>query len=200
MADEKVTMTYVLGERDFIEVLNRSRRVGTDTRADKKTETDKRPQVRINYRIMRAAPLAENLIGNAVQKWHDLMAAKYGIGVIPATSFSIYSGKTEAELTDAELLSLDGKTIIITEDLMSAYIADFETETKRERVVSEFSQVSSILRKKAKDANVDGTIYTSDWVRGVEDGSVETTPKLLKAVTDLLSRVRGENLKADLFS
>lgn len=197
----ELKLEYVLGEQFNVKVLNRSRRVGADTRSDKKTEDDTRPQVRINFEVPRATPLEDMLVGSAVQKFWDLNFLRYAVGVITAKDLACYNGKTEAQLTDEELLALDGQTILIDEALMGAYIEKWETESpKTASVPSEFATVSKILLAKAAKAGYKPAAdeFKAAWVKAVEAGEQDCNEKIKAGVLRMLAQVRGEG-EDDIF-
>ena len=200
MANE--VMEYVLGEAASFGVKNRSRRVGTKAAG---VTPDPRPQIRFSFNILRPFPIAQEAVGSAEQRFMDWKMIQY-LNVDTASRFPMFDGKTEAELSEAELLGVNGKVFDIDlSKIAPGIMEEFDAENVSEKssIEPEFKTVATSLRNastaRAKQLleagdtegaatfNAKAKEFTAAYIKAVYNGtytgSIETSEARVKGIT-----------------
>lgn len=151
----------VRSNEGYVGCLNRSRRVGVDNRKSKKTEEDKRPQIRYNllFKLPEALiPVVNSLEGEQLAGWfHLILHATKHWNVAGNKEGAFFNGKTEPALTAAEFAALDKSTLF--NDLCALGVAELDKinaklaeVSESEGVEREYRQTSDELRGKFETA------------------------------------------------
>lgn len=204
---EKVVMEYLLGDGEFIGCLNRSRPVGEKPT----TGDDTRKRIRFSWKYQRPVALTTEQASSNRQRFLDLQAVKY-LNVEMAKKFRPFGGKSEGDLTEEELLALDGQTIIISDSDIDAFMMDFDSETAVERgsIESEYKAAAAYFRnvkedaaKQAKEAGdtaraekltAEAKEFSAAYVKavylGTYTGKVETSDARTKAIKKKVDSIK----------